>query len=62
MPTDREHEVRQLLRFTCERLARSMLGKASASRIRIVARKIEGAALEQAEIDAAINQALRGKR
>ena len=43
------HEALLLMRFASERLARSMLGKASQSRVRIVARRVEAAAVEQAE-------------
>ena len=43
------HEALLLMRFASERLARSMLGKAGPSRVRIVARRVEAAAVEQAE-------------
>lgn len=39
------HEVMQLLRFTSERLARSLFLRANSSTVRIAARKIEAAAL-----------------
>ena len=49
MKDDVRYEAVLLLRFASERLARAMLGKASQSRVRIVARRIESAAVEQAE-------------
>lgn len=42
------HEVIQLVRFASERLARSLYIKANGSTIRILARKIEAAALRTA--------------